>query len=210
VALGRRRCPECGREYDSGDPASTAPIPLDAAQRTARISSMAATALLAMALLFVSLQCAMGADPLMFGAVLGVLGSPIVLILLILPASARATSRLPWKRNLLLSIALVLAVVATILSNWPLRVQFLVIRDELNEIADHVEAGGTVSPQRVGFLNVYGGEIYEPGVIWLWCDRPAWSFGSIDFLRCSRDFEVWGNVYWESHLDHQWRAVAED
>lgn len=102
-------------------------------------------------------------------------------------------------------LALSMSVMAT---DWPLRLNYLVSRAEIDRIAAQIDAGENVSfPRRVGLLQVMAAGKHGNGAVCLWTALdPA---GKTGFVRCPKGdagFNLWSVM----SLDDRWQFITED
>jgi hypothetical protein len=146
-------------------------------------------------------------------------GEQTVILLATLPVCLISTvvaSLLAYGRSLpscaghiLLGPCVVLIVVlSTAATNWPLRVSYAIHRPAFDQLAERVRAGEEVAtPRQIGLFKIQRAEISHNGIICLWTGLD--SKGYTGFVQCRPDhvtFNVWSIV----RLDDRWQFISED
>jgi hypothetical protein len=189
-----RRCPECGRAFDPDDPDTTLPVPI--AETWVALAGFGRTAIrIAGVTAAVGIASSFtGRDPFWLA-----LGAFCLLHVLL---GALAISILPpvplRARERVMAFMFVAAIVTTVLTQWPLRVSFMLHRPFMERIADRVKAGEALEgPQWIGIFRFRrallhgtgnvgfqlsgndGGGFYmvreEPGSTMLWYNADRWA-----------------------------------
>jgi hypothetical protein len=125
-----------------------------------------------------------------------------------------ASSPVPKHRNgyyAWISIALCLAcMVSVIVTQWPVRLAFVVSRPSLECLAERIESGQVVvQPQRAGLFLIRSAGIRPGGVVYLWTDPDPGA--PIGFVRCSRDqLQTCVNTWFSISMSEEWQLVFAD
>ena len=96
-------------------------------------------------------------------------------------------------------------IASVILSNWPLRLHYLIAKPALESMAADAIAGRKLRvPARAGLFWIKEAEVRD-GIVCLWTDLHPW--GYTGFVRTDQErFNPWNMVV----LSRDWQLMVED
>jgi hypothetical protein len=110
-------------------------------------------------------------------------------------------------RALALIIVVVFSVVVAV-TNWPLKLTFSLVEDDIEALAQRVDAGERIEyPQRVGVFTIYGAGI-RSGTVYL-ITSPSGHDWEVEGLARHAEGEGF-NLWSSTSLGDKWSYVSED
>ena len=209
-------CPECGRGFDPDDPRTTVDSPKPW-RRT--IAALVRPLIVFNVLVAISVVVANGRgfDPLL-GYLIAIGLSPVLL----LPLAAVPFPSLPLKRRWrVLAVLAPLAILTTLLTDWPVRAAFEFHRSSFVAEADRIRANPTPAatgagvgdlrsgPTRVGAFSVL--QIRETPDGNLGFQLTGNAGGGVYLVEAKPGSRfIWWNTNWETDLGGGWWLVYQD
>ncbi len=138
-----------------------------------------------------------------------VLGIPLFLLLCFL-WPGKWSPRNVQVRDLCAVVLCLFVIFSVCATHWPLKMQYKMIKSNLNRIAALVEAKKSVAmPQRIGLIQIVKVQVWDNGVICLWTDDDP--NGPSGFVRTSPEkvdsqFNLWAHI----DIDDQWQFIEID
>jgi hypothetical protein len=215
AGLVTRECPECARPFDPADPTTTAEHPtLDERLLYARAAKVLTVAMAIIAAA-AAIICALGTDSLLRWIV-GVLLSPLVLLLLFMACQPSAPLTPRWRLSGVLAAVVFISIIVI---DWPFRITFELHRPAMNRAAAQIRAGQlatggpttapTTAPTTIGLFSFINVRTTPEGNIGF---QLTGGPGGGEFLvhRARGSTWVWYNTNWEQNLLGGWYRVYED
>jgi len=152
---------------------------------------------------------AMGVEPIAL-AVMGTAATILVVIVSFLwPRKWQIIDHRMFRNAVAVPLSLLL-IASVMLTQWPLRLQYLLVKPSLNTIANRVEKDESIqTPIQVGFLRIKNVEINRHGVVCLWTDPNPGGYSGLVKTQPSKvasEFNLWSSV----KLDDTWQFIHED
>ena len=136
---------------------------------------------------------------------IAVAGGMTVLLAVLLSGKKRnQRNRKEW---MAIGISVILCV-SILISEWPLRIAYMLSRSAMEQAAANLKAGEPWNgPQRLGVIYVRQAELNARGTVCFWTDLDP--SGRTGFVQCpapKAEFNLWSRI----SLDGGWQLISED
>ncbi len=211
--LESHQCPECGRAFDPSDPRTTSPYPYSRFWAVSAITAKVVTAIASWFVVVLFLISAIGwLGDMGVGALL-MLVSPVILPILVIAFFVAMLARValrPFAR--VRGLAALPLVVSIVLTNWPFRLNVMLHKGRLEDIATRARNGETFEGwQPVGLLPITNVRVIEWGNVGFRLSPWSGRGDGVILVRKQPDApRTWYNTNWESNLGDGWFLVFED